>query len=453
MEKKEIKAGESSTLEFKETLPTEDKKYLKTVVAFANSKGGRIVFGIKDDTLEIVGVDKDKIFTYMDSIANAIAENCAPTIIPDIIFQTIEGKTIIIAEVYPGQNKPYYLKNEGITDGTYIRLGATTRRATYEKVQEFILYGKHQSYDELPCTENELKEEKIKQLCNVISSYSKKEVTKENLISWKLLVKQNNKLFATNAFELLTENSFTFAKTQCARFKGTDKNIFIDKKELEGPLYEQIESAYNFVLSHINLSAHIEGLLRIEDYEIPAEAIREIIINAIVHRNYLTPSYIQVAIFDDRVEVSSPGGLFGGITVEKIKNGSSSIRNKVLADIFSKMELVEHWGIGIKKVFALCKEKSLKDPVIEEKNESIIVTLWRTTTQKTTQKTTETEEKILAYLYENKTATRNEIASALGTITADGVKYNLAQLQTKGLLKRVGGRKNGYWEIQSDIKE
>ena len=122
MEKKEIKAGESSTLEFKETLPTESKKYLKTVVAFANSKGGRIVFGIKDDTLEIFGVDKDKIFTYMDSIANAIAENCSPTIIPDILFQTIDNKTIIIAEVYPGQNKPYYLKNEGITDGTYIDL-------------------------------------------------------------------------------------------------------------------------------------------------------------------------------------------------------------------------------------------------------------------------------------------------------------------------------------------
>ena len=207
MEKKEIKAGESSTLEFKETLPTESKKYLKTVVAFANSKGGRIVFGIKDDTLEIFGVDKDKIFTYMDSIANAIAENCSPTIIPDILFQTIDNKTIIIAEVYPGQNKPYYLKNEGITDGTYIRLGATTRRATYEKVQEFILYGKHQSYDELPFTENELKEEKINQLCNVISSYSKKEVTKENLISWKLLVKQSNRLFATNAFELLTDNT------------------------------------------------------------------------------------------------------------------------------------------------------------------------------------------------------------------------------------------------------
>ena len=214
-----------------------------------------------------------------------------------------------------------------------------------------------------------------------------------------------------------------------------------------------MEAAYNFVLSHINLSAHIEGLLRVEDYEIPAEAIREIIINAITHRNYLTPSYIQVAIFDDRVEISSPGGLYGGITIEEMKNGSSSIRNKVLADIFAKMELVEHWGIGIKKVFSLCKEKGLKEPVVEEKNESIVVTLWRVTTQKTTQKTTETEEKILAYLYENKTATRNEIASALGTITADGVKYNLAQLQSKGLLKRVGGRKNGCWEICSDIKE
>lgn len=302
----EIKRGESNTLELKQTPPNEEKRYLKTVVAFANGRGGRIVFGVEDTALNILGVDRDKLFVYMDSIANAISENCTPAIIPDILFQTIGDKTVIIVEIHPGQNKPYFIKKEGITEGTYVRTGATTRKATYEKLQEFILFGKHQSYDELPFSEMPVEQARIHSLCKVISEYSKKKVTKENLKSWGLLLKHNDIIVPSNAFELFTTNTFTFAKTQCARFKGKTKGIFIDKRDFEGPLYSQIEDAYKFVLAHINLNAHIEGILRVEEYEIPPEAIREVIINAIVHRNYLTPSYVQIAVYDDRVEVSKP---------------------------------------------------------------------------------------------------------------------------------------------------
>ena len=147
------------------------------------------------------------------------------------------------------------------------------------------------------------------------------EVTKEQLLNWKVLKQSGEEILATNAFVLLTSDYFRFSKIQCALFKGNDRDIFIDKKEYSGPLYEQIEAAYQFVLRHINLSAEIEGLVRKDAYELPVAAIREMIINAICHRNYMDNSCVQVAIYDNRVEVTSPGMLFGGLTLEEAMNG------------------------------------------------------------------------------------------------------------------------------------
>ncbi len=460
----EIRNGESETLELKRSMPTEDKKYLKTVAAFANGKGGKIVFGIEDETFRVIGVPKEKLFVYLDSITNAIAENCSPSIVPNIFFQAMGQKTVIVLEIQPGQNKPYFIKREGLTDGTYVRIGATTRRATAEKLHELFLYGKRLSFDEMPFGEKPATSADIERLCQAIKRFSKKNVTRKNLESWLLLVPYRDKRFPSNAFELLTNNAFTFAKIQCARFKGREKGIFIDKKDFDGPLYEQIEKAYDFVLSHINLSAKIQGVLRKEEYEIPPEAIREVVINAVVHRNYLVPSFIQIAVYDDRVEVSSPGALFGGITIEEMKTGSSSIRNKVLADVFAKMNIIEHWGSGILKVFSLCREKGLREPSIEERTESLVIALWRKATQKATQKTTRkttqkatrkisnAEMRILDLVRENAELSRGEIAEKLGNMTPDGVKYHLANLQRKGALKRVGGRKFGSWLVLENKK-
>lgn len=146
----EIKNGESSVLEFKRELPTDGKKYLKTIVAFANSKGGKIVFGVDDKTLDIVGVDNSKVFQFMDAIANAVSDACEPMIVPDIKMQTIDDKLVIVVEVHQGQDKPYYLRTEGIKNGTYVRVGATSRPATAEKIKELMLYGSNRYFDEQP---------------------------------------------------------------------------------------------------------------------------------------------------------------------------------------------------------------------------------------------------------------------------------------------------------------
>ena len=122
----EIKNGESKNLEFKIQLPDDSKKYMKTIVAYANTSGGKIIIGV-DDTRNIVGVEPSSVFQIMDKIANAISDMCVPQIIPDVTFRTIQGKCIVQIEIYPGQNRPYYIRSMGKENGTYIRVAGTSR--------------------------------------------------------------------------------------------------------------------------------------------------------------------------------------------------------------------------------------------------------------------------------------------------------------------------------------
>ena len=139
----------------------------------------------------------------------------------------------------------------------------------------------------------------------------------------------------TDAFMMLTDNPFREARVQCGLFKGKDRVVFLDKREFNGPLYEQIEEAFQFMLKHINLGIRLEGIISKNEYELPKESIREMIVNAVTHRNYGMSASVQVAVYDDRVEVTSPGTLYGGITLKDVLSGASSIRNKAIATVFA----------------------------------------------------------------------------------------------------------------------
>ena len=134
-------SGESKNVEYKVTVPEKSEKYMKTVVAFANGDGGKIVFGIDDKTLEIVGMESENIFQTMDAITNAIGDSCEPRIRPEVTLQTVDDKTIIIVEVLPGSMRPYYIKSKGMMNGTYVRIAGTTRPVEDYMLKELILEG------------------------------------------------------------------------------------------------------------------------------------------------------------------------------------------------------------------------------------------------------------------------------------------------------------------------
>ena len=137
----EILHGESKNVEFKVNLPKDSAKYVKTIIAFANTQGGRLVIGVEDRTRNVTGVDDDSAFQIMDSIANAVADSCTPQIVSNIELQTIDRKTVIVITVAPGPNRPYYLKSKGKEDGTYIRIAGTSRPAQFQVLQwAFLIF-------------------------------------------------------------------------------------------------------------------------------------------------------------------------------------------------------------------------------------------------------------------------------------------------------------------------
>ena len=149
MTAEEIFAGESENIEFKSEIPAKSEKYMKTVVAFANGKGGKLVFGVENGTWTVTGFSKEEVFQKMDAITNAIFDSCEPKITPNIAVQEIDGKAIIVVEIIPGMQRPYYIKSQGIMEGAYIRVAGTTRHAERYRVQELIMEGTNRSFDQM----------------------------------------------------------------------------------------------------------------------------------------------------------------------------------------------------------------------------------------------------------------------------------------------------------------
>ena len=292
-------------------------------------------------------------------------------------------------------------------------------------------------------------------------------VKKEQLINWKILKQSEGQLLATNAYALLTSDYFSFSKTQCAVFKGIDRAVFLDKREFIGPIYTQIEEAVDFVLRNIRLGATIDGLVRKEKYELPPEAIREMIINAHCHRNLLDESCIQVAVYDERLEVTSPGGLYNGLTYEEVMNGHSKIRNKGIANIFSQMGLVEAWGSGIKRILNAAEEYGLSKPRFQEFDNMFRVELFRSSFPMTNGKENigeasevvwrtdlnDTQQKIIKLLSEDHQLSAVKLAEKIG-VASRNIENNIKKLKEYGILIRHGSPKNGYWEIvDKDLQE
>ena len=326
----------------------------------------------------------------MDGIANAVSDSCVPQIIPDIEPQTVDGKTVIVVTVEAGKNRPYYLKSKGKDNGTYIRVAGTSRQAFPEKIKELEMEGARISWDELTCVGYPVSEDATEKLCQDIESFRKKagmaehSVKKEQLINWKILKQSEGQLLATNAYALLTSDYFPFSKTQCAVFKGTDRAVFLDKREFTGPIYTQIEEAVDFVLRSIRLvEAWGSGIKRIfnaaEEYGLPKPKFQE---------------------FDNMFRV------------ELFRNNSMAMAEK-------------KFGEDSEKVRRKDGEDSEKTQIYE---------------------LTDTQKRIVELLRSDKQLSAKKIAEQLG-LGSRSIEKNIKKLKTLGFLVRHGSPKNGYWEV------
>jgi len=476
----EILKGESEKIEFKENAKT--NTYIKTVVAFANGNGGKIVFGVKDNK-EIVGVENE--FEVMDGIINAISDSCYPMIVPDISLHTLENKTVILVEIEGGKKKPYYLKSKGMQKGTYIRSGATTRIIEEDYVlKELVLEGENKYFDQQVCHGESVSDEEIEKFCEWLEKLARKnsendteirKVTRNTLLSWKVLEEKNGRIFPTNAYILLSgkENWEVSRKIQCGVFKGETRSIFVDKKEFEGSIIMQLEKAYQYVLEKINLSSDIVGIYRVDKYEIPPKSIREVIANAVIHRSYLEPNDIQVALYDNRLEITSPGMLLSGVNVKRMKEGYSKLRNRAIASVFAYVNIIEKWGSGIPRIMNEIREYGLQEPEFIIFENDFRVNIYRknyNTTQSTQGSTqnrinttqdiskkekldvknlTETDKTIINTIINNPEMSQKQIADNLNW-TVNKVKYYMKKFKQKNILKYEGTSQNGKWEIQEE---
>ena len=308
-----------------------------------------------------------------------------------------------------------------------------------------------------------------------------REVGPQQLLSWGILAEKDGKYYPTNAFYILMGSGPIHTVMQCGVFKGSTKAVFVDRREYSGPLWLQVDNAVQYVLRNIHMGAKFVGIYRQDIYEIPPDSIRELIVNAAVHRSYLDHNNTQIAVYDDRLEITSPGKLPMGQTIERMKKGYSRIRNEAIANAFAYMHLIEHWGSGIPRIIREVQEAGLKAPEFIGGEVDLRINIYRkqndnnasdaihtdtetnTKTADTDTKTNtknsgtdrktdqeidfgETEKKLLELIREKPGITLDEMAS-LCDLSLSGVRYALRGLRSKGVITREGSRKKGVWMI------
>ena len=345
---------ENINIEFKKEFTAELKK---EVVAFANTNEGTIYIGI-DDFGNIIGIKN------VDEVLNQVVLSIRNSIKPDITMycnskiERIENKDVIIIQVQRGALRPYYIAEKGLKpSGVYVRQGSSSVPASEENIRQMIKETDGDSYEKLRSLNQDL-----------TFDYTKK-IFEKNALSFGLSQKKTLGLIGeddlyTNLALLLSDQCNHTLKV--AVFEGIEKNIFKDRKEFKGSLLKQVTEAYEFINLLNKTEATFEGLTRKDERDYPTEAIREALLNAVVHREYSFSGSTLVNIYEDRIEFISLGGIVSGLSLDSIMLGVSQSRNEKLANIFYRLHLIEAYGTGIKKIFSSYEKIGLKPTIKTE---------------------------------------------------------------------------------------
>ncbi len=361
-----LKADESKTLEFKQDLSS-PRNMLKTLVAFANTAGGRVIIGIEDKTRAPIGIDNP--LDEEERLCNLIADSISPRLVPNVEMTTVEGKTLLVIEVFLSNSRPHYLRAEGPESGVYVRLGSSIRQADRELIGELRRSVEGVAFDQQPMPELSIDDLDIE--AAQVAFGAIRELNEQALLTLKLLTPYQNKLVPTRGGILLfgrqRTQHFSDAWIQCGRFFGTEKIDIFDHIDIDAPLPQAVDEIMLFLKKHAYRGADLSEVRRKDVWSIPLGILREVIINAIVHSDYSQRGApIRVVFFDDRIEVESMGILLPGLTIDEMKQGASRIRNPVIARVFKELNLIEQWGTGVRRIFAEARELGLPEPKIEE---------------------------------------------------------------------------------------
>jgi ATP-dependent DNA helicase RecG len=436
---------ENKTIEFKREY-VEDIK--NTVIAFANCDGGTIYIGINDDGT-VCGVNN--VDDTMLRVTNAIRDAIHPdiTMFVECHNDVMDGKPIVCVNIQRGTARPYYLRKKGIRpEGVYVRQGASTVPATDASILHMIKETSGDSYEAARSLNQQLSFDKAIDFFKT----RKVELGKAQMRTLHLIGEDDT---YTNLAFLLSEQCTHTLKL--AVFEGSKKSVFKDRRELSGSLLTQLEEAFDYIDRYNRIRSEFSGLDRIDMRDYPPEAIREAMLNAIVHRDYSFSGSTLISIFENRIEFVTIGGLVKGITLDDVKLGISVLRNPYLANIFYRLRLIEAYGTGILKINECYNDFDVK-PLIETTSNAFKITLPNTNFHTETQNLSninnstsiaKKEQRINTVLELCRTKgyiVRSDVENALGISQSTAILL-LRELTNEGVLTKKGKTKNlRYYE-------
>ena len=447
--------------------------------AFANRMGGGVIlFGLDENSdFEIIGVyDAHRL---QEEISHLASSEMNPPLRPSFIVSEVEGKTIVAVEIVeiPHGEKPCFYKPAGLQKGSYIRVGNTNRQMTDYEIFGYVSARTQPTFDEEPlqgATIDDLNRTKLEEYLSQMrrlrpnANYLAKSL--DNLLIQLRIVRKADGLLRPTLAGLLVFGNYPQAfEPQLVitflQYYGTTETEktprgerFLDNKKFEGTIPEIIENAVNYIMTSIRKSSLIDGLFRRDIPEYPIEAIREAVVNAVAHRDYshfVRGSYIQIRLFADRLEIQSPGGLYGNVTEETIEEEQST-RNRVLMRLMEDLHLVENRGSGIRSMIEAMRNANLEPPRLQDKRTSFWVTfrshtlmspeaiLWLN--QSVSVPLNDRQRLALVYLRHNEQVTNSDY-QRLNHVSSVTANRELGALVHFGLIKQHKTRRWAYYTL------
>jgi predicted HTH transcriptional regulator len=430
-----LKRHEGKTLEFKRDLSSPDG-ILKTLVAFANTAGGTVVIGVEDRSKNVRGVPD--ALASEEKLASLISDSIRPRLVPDIEVMAWRNLNVLAVQVHPSNTRPHYMLRLGPEDGVFVRVGSTNRRAEELQIEELKRWNRMDSFDEQAVPD--LKSEAIdfRAASEFFAPY--RHLTPQAWSTLRVTTEHQGRQVPTIGGLLLFGKDrfarFPDAWIQAGRFAGSNRARLLDSVEIRSFLPRAADEAIAFARKHLNRESIIEGVRREERWSVPLVAIREALMNAIVHADYAQQGApIRLALFDDRIEIENPGLLPFGLTIEDVRQGVSKLRNRVIGRVFHELHLIEQWGSGIQRMTTACQEAGLDVPKLEEIGMHFRVTM--STARVGRPHTDETDRRILALFGDGSARSTAVVAKHIG-LSQRATLTRLKSMTERALLFEIG---------------